>query len=104
MKAVLMLQMARARVKAGLKIGSAYRTWDHHYALYKRLKRPITTKSKHLENHAFDVTYWNRELRTKKNMLALRDALIASGFTGIGTNLKKMFVHVDLGPKRSWTY
>jgi len=101
---VQMLQEARGRIKEGLKINSAYRTWAHHKAIYQRLKKPVTKKSKHLENHAFDVTYYDPKLRTKNRIIKLKEALIASGFQGIGINLVKMFVHCDAGLKRSWTY
>ena len=81
------LQVARYAVGAPFRINSAHRCHVHNHAVGG------APRSQHLKL-AVDVSLRGHD-RHK-----LRRALILAGFTGIG--LYTSFIHVDLGPKRSW--
>ena len=54
------------------------------------------TRSKHLNGAAFDIAMSNHD------PVAFEDAARAVGFLGFGTYPRSGFMHIDLGPARSW--
>lgn len=73
-----------------LHISSGYRCEKHNAAVGG------ATHSKHMEGLAVDVELEPDEI--DKFILVAKNV----GFRGIGKG--KNFVHIDLGPKRSWAY
>lgn len=72
-------------------INSAYRSPEHNASL-----KGAASKSKHLLAQAFDARQENHNPHNY-----LRDAK-AVGFKGFGTYPASNFIHVDVGPARSW--
>ncbi len=71
-------------------INSAYRSPEHN-------RRVGGAKaSQHLEGKAFDVSMANHD--PVEFMAAARKA----GLRGIGTYPRSNFVHIDIGPARTW--
>lgn len=54
------------------------------------------SKSQHLAGKAFDISMANHDVE------AFVEAAKACGFTGIGYYRAQNFVHIDVGPPRSW--
>ncbi|MBB4314589.1 YcbK family protein [Roseospira marina] len=73
-----------------LIVNSAYRSATHNKAVGG------ATHSKHREGTAFDIACGN------VHPTVLRDAAMACGFQAAAYYPKQGFVHVDLGPPRSW--
>lgn len=82
------LQKARTLLGAPMRINSAYRgiEWNHEVGGSKN--------SRHKNGSAFDISVGNH------NYEELLEALMESGFTGIG--LYNTFIHVDTGRPRTW--
>lgn len=89
------LQELRTNCGAPLHINSGYRC-----AWYNKSIGGSPT-SYHLRGEAFDI----RNLEGTENLehpMLIEHAKVA-GFTGLGTYKTKQFVHVDIGPLRTWS-
>lgn len=96
LEALLKLDLLRREMGAPLIINSAYRSPEHNH------KIGGSPKSQHVEGKAFDISL-SFAGGTKQHSREMLTALAKEvGFTGIGQY--DTFVHVDLGPKRSWDY
>ena len=84
------LQALRDRLGKPLIIRSAYRSPEHNRAVGG------ATRSKHMEGTAFDVAMANHDPG------AFEAAARAVGFQGFGYYPRSGFMHIDLGPARSW--
>jgi zinc D-Ala-D-Ala carboxypeptidase len=84
------LQALRDRLGKPLILRSAYRSPEHDRAVGGG------KASKHLEGVAFDVEMANHDPE------AFEAAARAVGFQGFGFYPRSGFIHIDLGPARSW--
>jgi hypothetical protein len=84
------LQALRVRLGKPLIIRSAYRSPEHNRAVGG------ARASKHMEGIAFDVAMANHDPE------AFEAAARAVGFQGLGFYPRSGFMHIDLGPARSW--
>lgn len=84
------LQALRSAIGRPLIITSAYRSPAHNKAVGG------ATGSKHLLAEAFDVRMDNHEPHSFEAYAQ------QAGFKGFGYYPKKGFMHIDLGPARSW--
>ena len=85
------LQALRDRLGKPLIVRSAYRSPEHNRAVGG------ATRSKHLmDGAAFDIAMSNHD------PVAFEAAARAVGFLGFGTYPRSGFMHIDLGPARSW--
>ena len=84
------LQALRLRLGKPLIIRSAYRSPEHNRAVGG------AKASKHMEGIAFDVAMANHDPE------AFEAAARAIGFKGFGFYPRSGFIHIDLGPARSW--
>jgi hypothetical protein len=84
------LQALRVRLGKPLIIRSAYRSPEHNRAVGG------AKASKHMEGIAFDVAMANHDPE------AFEAAARAVGFKGFGFYPRSGFIHIDVGPARSW--
>lgn len=84
------LQALRDRLGKPLIIRSAYRSPEHNRAVGG------APASKHMQATAFDIAMSNHE------PVAFAAAARAVGFLGFGYYPRSGFMHIDLGPARSW--
>ena len=84
------LQALRLRLGKPLIVLSAYRSPEHNRAVGG------AKASKHMEGIAFDIAMANHDPE------AFEAAARAVGFQGFGFYPRSGFMHVDLGPARSW--
>ena len=84
------LQALRDRLGKPLIVRSAYRSPEHNRAVGG------ATRSKHMEATAFDIAMSNHD------PVAFEAAARAVGFLGFGFYPRSGFMHIDLGPARSW--
>jgi len=84
------LQALRDRLGKPLIVRSAYRSPEHNRAVGG------APRSKHMDGTAFDIAMKNH------NPVAFEAAARAVGFLGFGYYPRSGFMHVDLGPARSW--
>jgi len=84
------LQALRDRLGKPLIVRSAYRSPEHNRAVGG------AKASKHMDGIAFDIAMSNH------NPAAFGAAARAVGFLGFGTYPRSGFMHIDLGPARSW--
>jgi zinc D-Ala-D-Ala carboxypeptidase len=84
------LQALRTALAKPLILRSAYRSQEHNRAVGG------ARASKHMEGVAFDVAMANQDPET------FEAAARAAGFRGFGFYPRSGFMHVDLGPARSW--
>ena len=84
------LQALRVRLGKPFIIRSAYRSPEHNRAVGG------AKASKHMEGVAFDVAMANHDPE------AFEAAARAIGFKGFGFYPRSGFMHIDLGPARSW--
>jgi hypothetical protein len=84
------LQALRDRLGKPLIVRSAYRSPEHNRAVGG------ATRSKHMEGTAFDIAMANHD------PASFEAAARAVGFLGFGYYPRSGFMHVDLGPARSW--
>jgi zinc D-Ala-D-Ala carboxypeptidase len=84
------LQALRDRLGKPLIVRSAYRSPEHNRAVGG------AKGSKHLEGVAFDIAMANHD------PVAFEAAARAVGFKGFGYYPRSGFIHIDLGPARSW--
>ena len=84
------LQALRDRLGKPLIIRSAYRSPEHNRAVGG------ATRSKHMEGTAFDIAMANHD------PVAFEAAAREVGFLGFGYYPRSGFMHIDLGPARSW--
>ena len=84
------LQALRDRLGKPLIVRSAYRSPEHNRAV------DGARASKHMEGTAFDIAMANHD------PAAFEAAARAVGFRGFGYYPRSGFMHVDLGPARSW--
>ena len=84
------LQALRVRRGKPFIIRSAYRSPEHNRAVGG------AKASKHMEGIAFDVAMANHDPE------AFEAAARAIGFKGFGFYPRSGFIHIDLGPARSW--
>ena len=84
------LQALRERLGKPLIIRSAYRSPQHNRNVGG------APRSKHMDGTAFDVAMSNHDPVT------FAEAARAVGFLGFGTYPRSGFMHIDLGPARSW--
>ena len=84
------LQTLRDRLGKPLIICSAYRSPEHNRAVGG------APASKHMLGTAFDIAMSDHD------PVAFAEAARAVGFLGFGTYPRSGFMHIDLGPARSW--
>lgn len=84
------LQSLRDRLGKPLIIRSAYRSPEHNRAVGG------ATRSKHMDGTAFDIAMSNHD------PVAFEAAAREVGFLGFGYYPRSGFMHIDLGPARSW--
>ena len=84
------LQALRDRLGKPLIIRSAYRSPEHNRAVGG------APASKHMQATAFDIAMANHD------PAAFEAAARAVGFLGFGYYPRSGFMHIDLGPARSW--
>ncbi|WP_430463648.1 YcbK family protein [Tabrizicola sp.] len=84
------LQALRDRLGKPLIIRSAYRSPEHNRAVGG------ATRSKHMDGTAFDIGMANHD------PLAFEAAAREVGFEGFGYYPRSGFMHIDLGPARTW--
>ena len=84
------LQALRDRLGKPLIVRSAYRSEAHNRAVGG------APRSKHLDGTAFDIAMANHD------PVAFEAAARAVGFLGFGNYPRSGFMHIDLGPARSW--
>jgi hypothetical protein len=84
------LQSLRNRLGKPLIVRSAYRSPEHNRAVGG------ATRSRHLDGAAFDIAMTNHD------PVAFEAAARAVGFLGFGYYPRSGFMHIDLGPARSW--
>ena len=84
------LQALRDRLGKPLIVLSGYRSPEHNRAVGG------AKASKHMEGIAFDVAMTNHDPE------AFEEAARAAGFRGFGFYSRSGFMHIDLGPARSW--
>ena len=84
------LQALRNRLGKPLIVRSAYRSPEHNLAVGG------AKASKHMDGTAFDIGMANHD------PTAFEEAAREVGFLGFGYYPRSGFMHVDLGPARSW--
>jgi zinc D-Ala-D-Ala carboxypeptidase len=84
------LQALRDRLGKPLIVRSAYRSPQHNRIVGG------APRSKHMDGTAFDIAMSNHD------PVAFAEAARAVGFLGFGTYPRSGFMHIDLGPARSW--
>jgi len=84
------LQSLRDRLGKPLIIRSAYRSPEHNRAVGGAIR------SKHMDGTAFDIAMANHD------PVAFEAAAREMGFLGFGYYPRSGFMHIDLGPARSW--
>jgi hypothetical protein len=84
------LQSLRDRLGKPLIVRSGYRSPSHNRAVGG------APASKHMLGTAFDIAMSNHD------PVAFAEAAHAVGFLGFGTYPRSGFMHIDLGPARSW--
>ena len=84
------LQSLRNRLGKPLIVRSAYRSPEHNKAVGG------APASKHMLGTAFDIAMSNHD------PMAFEAAARAAGFLGFGYYPRSGFMHIDLGPARSW--
>lgn len=84
------LQSLRNRLGKPLIVRSAYRSPAHNRAVGG------APASKHMQGAAFDIAMSNHD------PVAFEAAARAVGFLGFGYYPRSGFMHIDLGPARSW--
>ena len=84
------LQALRDRLGKPLIVRSAYRSREHNRAVGG------AKASKHMDGMAFDIAMANHE------PTAFEAAAREVGFLGFGYYPRSGFMHIDLGPARSW--
>ncbi|MCC5960738.1 MAG: DUF882 domain-containing protein [Natronohydrobacter sp.] len=84
------LQALRDRLGKPLIVRSAYRSPQHNRNVGG------APRSKHMDGTAFDIAMSNHDPVT------FAEAARAVGFLGFGTYPRSGFMHIDLGPARSW--
>ena len=89
-KALDTLQALRDRLGKPLIVRSAYRSPAHNRAVGG------APRSKHMDGTAFDIAMSNHD------PVAFEAAAREVGFLGFGFYPRSGFMHVDLGPARSW--
>ena len=84
------LQALRDRLGKPLIVRSAYRSPEHNRAVGG------APRSKHMDGTAFDIAMSNHD------PAAFEAAAREVGFLGFGAYPRSGFMHIDLGPARSW--
>ena len=84
------LQALRDRLGKPLIVRSAYRSPTHNRNVGG------APRSKHMDGTAFDIAMSNHD------PVKFAEAARAVGFLGFGTYPRSGFMHIDLGPARSW--
>jgi hypothetical protein len=84
------LQVLRDRLGKPLIIRSAYRSAAHNRAVGG------SPRSKHMDGAAFDIAMANHD------PVAFEAAAREAGFLGFGFYPRSGFMHIDLGPARTW--
>lgn len=84
------LQALRDRLGKPLILRSAYRSPEHNRAVGG------AKASKHMDGTAFDVAMGNHD------PVAFETAARDAGFLGFGYYPRSGFMHIDLGPARTW--
>ncbi len=84
------LQALRDRLGKPLIIRSAYRSPEHNRAVGG------APRSKHMDGTAFDIAMTNHD------PVAFEAAAREVGFLGFGYYPRSGFMHIDLGPARTW--
>jgi zinc D-Ala-D-Ala carboxypeptidase len=85
------LQALRDRLGKPLIIRSAYRSPEHNASL-----KDASPRSKHMDGTAFDIAMANHD------PVSFEAAAREVGFLGFGYYPRSGFMHIDLGPARTW--
>jgi hypothetical protein len=85
------LQALRDRLGKPLIMRSAYRSPEHNASL-----KGASPRSKHMDGTAFDIAMANHD------PVAFEAAAREVGFLGFGYYRRSGFIHIDLGPARTW--
>lgn len=89
------LQALRNRLGKPLVLTSAYRSPEHNENL-RRQGKGAAKNSPHMRGIAFDVVMANHDPHE------FEAAARSVGFTGFGYYPRSGFMHIDIGPARSW--
>lgn len=84
------LQALRDQLGKPLIVRSAYRSPEHNRNVGG------APRSKHMDGTAFDIAMGNHD------PVKFAEAARAVGFLGFGTYPRSGFMHIDLGPARTW--
>ena len=85
------LQELRDLLGKPLIVRSAYRSSEHNASL-----KGASPRSKHMDGTAFDIAMANHD------PVAFEAAAREVGFLGVGYYGRSGFIHIDLGPARTW--
>ena len=85
------LQALRDLLGKPLILRSAYRSPEHNASL-----KGASPRSKHMDGTAFDIAMANHD------PVAFEAAAREVGFLGVGYYGRSGFIHIDLGPARTW--
>lgn len=85
------LQALRDRLGKPLIVRSAYRSPEHNASL-----KDASPRSKHMDGTAFDIAMANHD------PVAFEATAREVGFLGFGYYPRSGFIHIDLGPARTW--
>lgn len=85
------LQALRDRLGKPLIVRSAYRSPEHNASL-----KGASPRSKHMDGTAFDIAMSNHD------PVAFEAVAREIGFLGFGYYPRSGFMHIDLGPARTW--
>lgn len=80
-------------------INSAYRSPEYNAELRKKSSK-VAKNSNHMQGIAFDISTIRSVGISNADRTIFKNVAKQSGFLGIGTY--DSFIHVDLGPERSW--
>ena len=84
---------------ATIDVVCGYRTpWSNNYLRTRSAATGVAKNSQHMQAHAIDIRIPGVGTR------ALRDAALSLRGGGVGYYPVSQFVHVDVGPVRTWTY
>ena len=89
------LMRVQERFGRQLEVRSGYRSPEYNASL----RPPGARNSKHMDGTALDISWNGFSPQTMEQFINIA---FEEGFLGIGRYTRSSFVHIDLGPRRSW--
>jgi hypothetical protein len=89
------LMRVQERFGRQLEVRSGYRSPEYNASL----RPPGARNSKHMDGTALDISWNGFSVETMQQFINIA---FEEGFLGIGRYSRSRFVHIDLGPRRSW--